>query len=145
VIVGSAVVALLAVGGLVAALLLNNGDRDKGGSGDAGSSSSPSASVVAGHRGPDTTRTIKTTECTEPKESYNDEEKELMPNFVYKDWTSVLGCLQAAGWKYDKNAVDENTFGQDTVMRQSPKAGTEFDPEDPPTIQFDISTGNPSQ
>ncbi|WP_128377574.1 protein kinase domain-containing protein [Streptomyces cavernae] len=141
VIAGSVAVALLAIGGLVAALILNAGDEGKGGSADA--TSSPSVSVVAGHKGPETTRTIETTKCTEPQESFNDEEQVKMPNFVYKNWDSVLSCLQAAGWRYDKNPVNENTYGQDTVMRQSPKAGTDFDPDEPPTIQFDISTGNP--
>lgn len=29
-------------------------------------------------------------------------------------------------------------------MRQSPKAGTEVDPDDMPSIQLDVSSGNPS-
>jgi beta-lactam-binding protein with PASTA domain len=67
-----------------------------------------------------------------------------MPDFTFKNWDSVLSCLQAAGWQYDKTMVDENTWGDGTVMRQSPKAGTDFDPDNPPDIQFDISTGNPA-
>ncbi|MGX2996051.1 protein kinase domain-containing protein [Streptomyces sp. JNUCC 64] len=97
-----------------------------------------------GFRGPDTTKTIDKTECTEPETSYSDESMVQMPDFTYRNWTSVLDCLQAAGWNYDKRAIDENTFGKDAVIRQSPAAGTDFDPEKPPTVQFDISTGNPS-
>ena len=66
-----------------------------------------------------------------------------MPDFTFKNWDSVLACLQAAGWNYSKRYVDENTYGEGTVMRQSPTANTDFDPNDPPQIQFDISTGNP--
>ncbi|KAB1149401.1 protein kinase [Streptomyces luteolifulvus] len=142
VIIGSIVVSLVAVGGLIAALLVNGGGDDPEGGG--GSSPSASTATVAGHRGPDTSRTIEKTECTEPQESYNDPDKVKMPDFTFKNWTSVLACLQAAGWPYDKNPVDENTYGEDTVMRQSPQAGTDFDPDNPPEIQFDISTGDPA-
>ncbi|MGV9346423.1 protein kinase domain-containing protein [Streptomyces spiralis] len=143
VIMGSVAVAVIAVVGLIAALLMNNGGDDdaKGGGGSAGASVS---SHPSGYRGPDTSKTIEKTECTEPQESYNDEKKVKMPDFTFKNWDSVLACLQGAGWHYKKRAVDENTYGKDTVMRQSPEAGTDFDPNDPPDIQFDISTGNPA-
>ena len=107
-------------------------------------SASVSVSAVAGHRGPDTSKKIDRTECTEPQESYNDPAKVRAPDFGFKNWSSVLVCLKAAGWHYQKNPVDENTYGQDTVMKQFPDAGTDFDPKNPPTFQFDISTGNPA-
>ncbi|MFI6933686.1 protein kinase [Streptomyces sp. NPDC050287] len=145
VIVGSVVVSLVAVGGLVAALLMNGGG---GGGNDAGGntgvSPSTSSSTVAGYRGPDTTKTVETTDCTEPEESYNDPDKVRMPDFQYKNWDSVVKCLQAAGWTYQDNDVDENTFGDGTVMKQFPSAGTDFDPKEPPKMQFDVSTGNPA-
>ncbi|MFJ1972607.1 protein kinase [Streptomyces sp. NPDC087903] len=147
VVIGSIVVSLVAVGGLIAALMLNGGDGDDDNAGGGSSTSagaSTSASAVSGHRGPDLDRTIDKTECTEPQESYNDPDKVKMPDFGFKNWTSVLACLQAAGWNYDKHPVDENTYGEDTVMRQSPQAGTDFDPDNPPEIQFDISTGDPA-
>ncbi|MEV0638179.1 protein kinase [Streptomyces sp. NPDC050619] len=144
VIIGSIVVSLVAVGGLLAALLMNSGGSDAGAGGDSSASPSVSATKAEGYRGPDTSRTIEKTECTEPQESYNNPDQVQMPDFTFKNWTSVLSCLQAAGWPYDKNPVDENTYGEDTVMRQSPKAGTDFDPDSPPDIQFDISTGNPA-
>ncbi|NNN33240.1 protein kinase [Streptomyces sp. S3(2020)] len=139
VVLGSIIVSVVAVGGLIAALALNGGGTDD----DAGGDDSASPTVAASHRGPDTSRTIETTKCTEPLESYDDPDKVQVPDFTYKNWDSVLSCLTAAGWNYDKNPVDENTYGQDTVMRQSPKAGTDVDPNEV-DIQFDISTGDPS-
>ncbi|MFD9904471.1 protein kinase [Streptomyces sp. NPDC059063] len=135
VIIGSIVVALLAIGGLIMALQLGGGDDDGG--------AKDPKKPVAGHRGPDRTRTVEKTMCTEPDTATNDENKIKMPDFAFKDWRSVLSCLQAAGWQYDKNKVDENTYGEDTVMRTLPKAGDDVDPKNV-EIQFDISTGNPS-
>lgn len=144
VVIGSIVVSIVAIGGLIAALLMNSGGDGSEAGGDSSAGASASATKAAGYRGPDKTRTIEKTECTEPEESYNDPKMVRMPDFVFKNWDSVLSCLQAAGWGYDKNPVNENTYGDGTVMRQSPKAGTDFDPDSPPDIQFDISTGNPS-
>ncbi|MFJ6573922.1 protein kinase [Streptomyces sp. NPDC091292] len=143
VIVGSIVVALLAVGGLILALSLN-GDDKKGGGDQADDSKSPSATAVPGHRGPDTTKTIEKTECTEPQTSYNDENKIKVPNFVLKNMDSVKACLQAAGWGYDQKDTDENTYGEGTVMEQFPAPGTDVDPKDKPDLQLKVSTGNPS-
>jgi eukaryotic-like serine/threonine-protein kinase len=145
VVIGSIAVSLVAVTGLIVALLMNNGGdgNDTGGGGATGTAST-TASAVAGHRGPDTSKAIDKTQCTEPQESYNDPDKVRAPDFSFKNWSSVLVCLKAAGWNYDKNPVDENTYGQDTVMKQFPEAGTDFDPKNPPTFQFDISTGNPA-
>ncbi|EPH44951.1 protein kinase [Streptomyces aurantiacus] len=137
VIIGSIVVALLAIGGLIAAVALNGGGGDDGGGGK------ESKKPVAGHRGPDRTKTVEKTLCTEPETAYNDPKKIKMPEFAFKDWRSVLSCLQAAGWHYDKNMVDENTYGEDTIMRTVPKAGEDLDPKNV-DIQFDISTGNPA-
>ncbi|CAM5743445.1 non-specific serine/threonine protein kinase OS=Streptomyces alboniger OX=132473 GN=CP975_18065 PE=4 SV=1 [Streptomyces alboniger] len=142
VIIGSIVVSLVAVGGLLAALMMNGGGSDDAG-GDTSASPSASATKAEGYRGPDTTKTIETTECTEPEESYNDPEQVRLPNFQYKNWDSVKACLRAANWQYTKNDVNENTYGQGSVMRQSPKAGEDLDPDNPPTITFDVSTGNP--
>lgn len=143
VIIASIVVSIVAVGGLIAALTLNGGgtEDDGGGSGGAGGSAT---SHLPGYRAGDTSRTIETTECTEPQESITDPDKVQMPDFSYKHWDSVLECLKAAGWKYEPTPVDENTFGDGTVIQQSPKAGTDFDPADPPEMEFEVSTGNPA-
>ncbi|MGV9449868.1 protein kinase domain-containing protein [Streptomyces sp. NPDC003635] len=140
VIIGSIVVSVLAVGGLIAALTLNGGGAD-----DDNPKADPSKSptVVEGHRGPDKTKTIETDKCTEPVESYNDPEMVELPNFTYKNYDSVRACARAAGWEVERKDVDENTFGQDTVMEQFPTAGTDIDPENPPKISLNVSTGNP--
>ncbi|CAM5475385.1 protein kinase domain-containing protein [Streptomyces coeruleorubidus] len=144
VIIGSVLVSVVAVGGLVAALLMNGGGQDDQGGGGSSASASASAAVKKpGYRGPDTSKTIETEECTEPQESYNDPEKIRMPNFKFKNIDSVKACLQAAGWEKKINNMDENTYGDGTVMNQFPSAGTDVDPEDMPEIELGVSTGNP--
>ncbi|MGW0534567.1 protein kinase domain-containing protein [Streptomyces sp. NPDC003032] len=138
VIVGSIVVALLAIGGLITALSLNSDDK-----GGKEASDDKSKQPVAGYKGPNRNMVIEKEKCTEPETGYNDEKKIKVPDFTFRDWKSVLTCLQAAGWQYDKREVDENAYGKDTVMRQTPKEGTEVDPKNV-DIQFDISTGNPA-
>ncbi|QEV19146.1 protein kinase domain-containing protein [Streptomyces alboniger] len=136
VIVGSIIVALIAIGGLITALTLNGGDGKE-------ASDDKSKQPVAGYKGPERNNTIEKEKCKEPDVGYNDETKIKLPDFTFRDWKSVLTCLQAAGWNYDKRLVDENAYGKDTVMRQTPKEGTEVDPKNV-DIQFDISTGNPA-
>ncbi|MEU2269613.1 protein kinase [Streptomyces olindensis] len=144
VIIGSIVVSVVAVGGLVTALLLNGGgEENQGGGGGASASPSASATKQPGYRGPDTSRTIDTEECTEPQESYNDPEKIRIPDFKFKDITSVKACLQAAGWQVKTTDVDENTYGDGTVMNQFPSADTDVDPKNMPEIELGVSTGNP--
>ncbi|NUR65612.1 MAG: protein kinase [Streptomyces sp.] len=141
VILGSIIVSVIAVGGLIAALLMNGGSDDDAKGSDGASTSA--SSHPTGYRKGDANRTIEKTECTDPQESYDDPDKIQVPDFTYKNWDSVLSCLKSVGWHYDKNAVDENTWGEGIVIRQSPKAGTDVDPKDV-DIQFDISTGNPA-
>ncbi|MEV5382819.1 protein kinase [Streptomyces sp. NPDC052721] len=144
VIVGSvAVAAVVAVGLIVALTLRNTGDDAKGGSG--GSSASASASHRAGYRGPDTTRRIDKTKCTDPQESYSDPDKIELPDFRYKDIGSVKECLQAAGWKWDIKHENDNTWGEGTVLDQFPAQGTDVDQDDVGTIELRVSTGNPPQ
>ncbi|GAA0191361.1 protein kinase [Streptomyces cellulosae] len=142
VIVASVLVAVLAVGGLVTALVLNNGDdKDpKAGGGSASASVKPE-----GYRGPDTSKTIEPEKCEEPQESYNDPELIRLPNFKFKHIASVKACFQAAGWgsKLKIVTVDENTYGEGSVREQFPPAGTDVDPEDMPEITLKVSTGNP--
>jgi serine/threonine protein kinase len=143
VIIGSVVVAVVAVGALVTALTLNGGSSNDAKGGNS-SSPSTSSSAVAGHRGPDTSKTIDTTQCTEPQESYNDPKKIQVPDFQFKYIGSVKSCLQAAGWKVKTKPEDENTYGEGTVMDQFPSAGTDVDPKNMPEIELSVSTGNPS-
>ncbi len=146
VIIGSIAVSVLAVGGLVTALLVNGGDKDPQGGGGTSASASASASATKaeGYRGPDTSKKIDTEECEEPQESYNDPDKIRLPNFKFKYIGSVRECLQAAGWgDFKILEVDENTYGEGSVREQFPPAGTDVDPEDMPEITLKVSTGNP--
>ncbi|MEU9452785.1 protein kinase [Streptomyces sp. NPDC048277] len=144
VVIGSIAVSLVAVIGLIVAMALNNsgGDNTTGGSGS--STASTSASHASGYRGPDTSKTIEKTECTEPQESYDDPSKIQVPNFKFKYVKSVKQCFQAAGWTLKITPVDENTYGDGTVMDQFPSSGTDVDPKDVPTIELKVSTGNPA-
>ncbi|MET9843308.1 protein kinase domain-containing protein [Streptomyces ossamyceticus] len=141
VVIGAIVVSLVAIGGLITALTLSGKD-DEGGDNGAKPSSSPT--VVEGHKGPDTSKVVETTECTEPVESYNDPEKVELPDFTFKNIDSVKKCLQAAGWEYDTKDVDENTYGEGTVMEQYPSANEDVDPKQMPTIVLKVSTGDPA-
>ncbi|MFE1751767.1 protein kinase domain-containing protein [Streptomyces anandii] len=144
VVIGSIAVAVVAVFGLIIALALDNSGGGGGGGAKGGSGSpSTSTSAVAGHRGPDTSKTIDKSECTEPQESYNDPKKVRLPDFQFKYIGSVKECLQAAGWQLKKVNVDENTYGEGTVMNQYPAAGTDVDPKNVPQIQLYVSSGNP--
>ncbi|MGW7423354.1 protein kinase domain-containing protein [Streptomyces sp. NPDC054813] len=146
VVIGSIVVSLVAVIGLVVALALNNGggEDDNGGSGSGGATASAGASHASGYRGPDTSRTIEKSECTEPQESYDDADKIQVPNFKFKYLKSVKECFQAAGWRMKITSVDENTYGDGTIMDQFPTSGTDVDPSEMPTIELKVSTGNPA-
>ncbi|SEE89608.1 protein kinase [Streptomyces sp. Ag109_O5-10] len=146
VVIGSIAVSLVAVIGLVVALALNTGGDDgTGGSGGGGGSGASAASSHAsGYRGPDTSKTVDSTECTEPQESYNDPDKIQVPDFKFKYIKSVKECFQAAGWRMKIVSVDENTYGDGAVMEQFPSAGTDVAPEDMPTIELRVSTGNPA-
>ncbi|MCX3063858.1 Stk1 family PASTA domain-containing Ser/Thr kinase [Streptomyces beihaiensis] len=142
VIIGAVVVACVAVGGLVAALVLSNGG-DQNGRGSASASSSASRTAVAGHRGPDPSKTIDPSQCTEPRTGIDDENKIQVPDFYLKNIDSVKACFRAAGWIADIKSVDENTFGEGSVMSQFPAPGTEINPKKTVKIQLQVSTGNP--
>ncbi|MEU9388708.1 protein kinase [Streptomyces sp. NPDC048324] len=147
VIVISIIVGIVAVTGLLAALLLNSGGGNHdntGGSG--GSSAEPTTSTThaADYRGPDKTKVIDKTECTDPQESYTDENKIQIPDFRFKYIDSVKACLDAAGWSYKIENYDENTFGEGAVIDQDPAADSDVDPDNMPTITLQVSTGNPS-
>ncbi|MGW0879203.1 protein kinase domain-containing protein [Streptomyces sp. NPDC002671] len=141
VIIGSVAVSLVAVIGLIVALVMNGGGSDdKGGNTNASASASPAHKP--GYRGPDTTKVIDKTECTEPTESYDDPDKVMLPDFRFKNIKSVKDCAQAAGWTVKVVKVADNTWGDGTVMDQFPKENTDVDPKNV-EIQLNVSTGNP--
>ncbi|MEU2183591.1 protein kinase domain-containing protein [Streptomyces thermolilacinus] len=145
--VGAIVVALIAVAGVITAVVVNKED-DPGGTPTAGgtqaSESAGTAAQDSGYRGPDLSRTIDTKKCTEPQEG-RDPDKFEVPNFTYKNIMSVKACIQAAGWKIVKEIrVDENTYGDGTVLTQFPRQKTEISSEDA-EFTLEISTGNSPQ
>ncbi|MFE5940950.1 protein kinase [Streptomyces sp. NPDC056480] len=143
-IVGAAVAALLAIGGLVAFLNLDEKDDPEAG-GTGGTETQQSQSAAPGHKGPDLTKTIDPKKCTQPTESNDDPEKFEVPNFTYKNIQSVKDCVQAAGWKImTQTPVDESTYGEGTVLEQYPPAGEDIADKDA-EFTLKISTGNPPQ
>ncbi|MFB0625874.1 protein kinase [Streptomyces sp. AB3(2024)] len=141
VVVGAIAVALLAIGGLIA-VLNSGGDQGDGGTAAPDKSASASAPAAAGHKGPDTSRTIALEKCKSPTKSYKDASKVVAPDFRYKNLRSVKECIQAAGWRFVIQNRDEAVYGQDTVLEQLPaaesdvaKEGTEF--------TLIVSTGDP--
>jgi hypothetical protein len=91
---------------------MNNGGDDDAKGSDSSASASTSVTAVEGHRDGDQTKTIETTACKEPQESYNDPAKIQIPDFQFKYISSVKSCLQAAGWKVKVRSEDENTYGR---------------------------------
>ncbi|MEU6588629.1 protein kinase [Streptomyces sp. NPDC046881] len=144
VVVASVTVAVIVVVGVVVALTVKNASEDiKANTG--GTRASASASHRAGYRGPDTSRRIDESKCTDPQESWKDPNKIELPDFRYKDIDSVKACLQAAGWKSDIKHQDENTWGEGTVLNQFPAQDSDVDPDDLDSIELSVSTGNPPQ
>ncbi|MFI1761616.1 protein kinase [Streptomyces sp. NPDC020800] len=142
VIIGSIVVSVVAVVGLIIALAVNNGGDDTKGGGGTGPSKT---GHPAGYRGPDTSKTIDKTECSEPQESYSDPGKIRLPDFRYKNIDSVKACFQAAGWEYKVTKQDNNTWGDGTVLDQFPSTNTDVDPKSMPKVELTVSTGVPPQ
>ncbi|MFC8518409.1 protein kinase [Streptomyces sp. NPDC057257] len=139
------VVAIIALTGLLATILFNSGNSssDDNGGGSDGTDASSSATHAEGYRGPDTAKTIDSTECTEPQESYTDENKIRVPDFRFKYIDSVKDCAADAGWTVKVEDIDENTYGEGAVIKQSPEAGSDADPDNV-QITLEVSTGNPA-
>ncbi|MFJ7591629.1 protein kinase [Streptomyces sp. NPDC097617] len=143
VLVGAIAVALLAVGGLIAAIAMNGDNKDKGKTtADPGSSESASTSAKAGFKGPDTTRTIDPKKCSEPVKHYSEAGKYMAPDLKYKNLLSVKECIQASGGKYKIVNKDEAVYGKDTVLFQTPAASDKIDKEGT-EYTLTVSTGNP--
>ncbi|MGW1883403.1 protein kinase domain-containing protein [Streptomyces sp. NPDC001970] len=140
VIVGSAVVALLAIGGLIAALNLGGKENPGGG----GSDPSASQTAVAEHKPPERNRTMDKEECTDAYEDSDDPKKVQAPSFVYKDLISVKQCIQAAGWQIKETRVDHPQYAEDQVIEQFPTEGTAVVPGSQ-TFELKIATGDPGQ
>lgn len=142
VIVGSIVVALLAVGGLITALTLQGDGKDDeaGKGGDPGTSET---STDEGYRPPERNRTMKTTACTDASEDSNDPKKVQAPNFVYKDILSAKECAAAAGWTIKEIEEPGNTYAEGQIVGQFPSSGAAVS-EQGAHFELKISTGRPS-
>ncbi|MDQ0795312.1 protein kinase [Streptomyces sp. B1I3] len=139
VVVGSIVVALVAIGGLIAFLNMG-GDSNNGKGGDPDSS----ASTVAGeHKPPERNRTMETEECTDPPEDTDDPAKVQAPNFIYKDILSARACADAAGWTVKVIEVEGNTYAEDQVIDQFPTSGAAVS-ERGAHFELRIATGDPA-
>ncbi|MFD3537887.1 protein kinase [Streptomyces sp. NPDC058662] len=142
-VVGAVAVALLAVGGLAAAISMKDDGKAKDeGKNTPGASASASGSAKAGFKGPDLSRTIDPAKCKEPTKHYSEAGKYSAPDLRYKNLLSVKECIQASGGKYKIIEKDEAVYGKDTVLEQNPapqdkisKEGTEY--------TLTVSTGNP--
>ncbi|NML52371.1 serine/threonine protein kinase [Streptomyces sp. R302] len=150
VLVGAVLVALIAVGGTLIALKPWEKEQDPTAGGTGGPTGGTTGQTqtqtdAPGHKGPDLSKTIETKKCTQPRESSDDPEKFEVPDLTYKNITSVKDCLRAAGWKVTKEIpVNENTYGEGTVLQQYPKAGTDISAKDA-EFTLDVSTGDPQQ
>ncbi|MFG2982747.1 protein kinase [Streptomyces sp. NPDC048258] len=140
VIVGAIAVALLAVGGLIAAIAMN-GDDDKG-KDTASPGTSTGSSAKAGFKGPDPSRTIDPKSCKEPTKHYKDAGKYQAPDLRYKNLLSVKECIQASGGQYTVVKKDEAVYGQDMVLEQNPRPGDPINKEGT-EYTLTVSTGNP--
>ncbi|WP_069171689.1 protein kinase domain-containing protein [Streptomyces griseus] len=139
VVVGSIVVALIAVGGLIAFLNMRD-DSDSGKGGDPGTGESAAAGE---HKPPERNRTMETEKCTDAMEDTDDPAKVQAPNFVYKDILSAKACADAAGWTVKVIEVEGNTYAEDQVIDQFPTPGTAV-AERGAHFELRIATGDPA-
>ncbi|WP_097870826.1 protein kinase domain-containing protein [Streptomyces sp. rh34] len=138
VVVGSILVALLAIGGLITAIALQDGKEN-----EAGKDGDPGTSEVEGYRPPERNRTMKATECSAASEDSNDPAKVQAPNFVYKDILSAKACAAAAGWTIKEIEEKGNTYAEGQVVGQFPSSGAAVS-ERGAHFELQVSTGKPS-
>ncbi|MCT2589058.1 protein kinase [Streptomyces sp. N2-109] len=114
---------------------------DTGDTGDTGTSSEPTEDEQ--FKDEDKTKTIDSTECTEARDHYSDKGKLYVPEFTYKNLSSVKECIRKAGWKLGEvTEEDENVWGKNMVLEQTPDSLDGFDPESD-KIDLTVSTGQP--
>jgi hypothetical protein len=109
-----------------------------GGSGNGGGSGGK-------YKGPDKSRTIDSSKCTDATKTYDDKSKVMIPNLTIKDLTSVKACLRAAGWELGEvTTEDENVWGKNTVLDQNPSDLDDFDPKKD-KVDLTVSSGQPAE
>ncbi|GGO48788.1 serine/threonine-protein kinase PksC [Streptomyces daqingensis] len=162
VIVGSLVAVLVAVIAVSFAVLIPGDDEDPTPRGGDPVATSPTAEDPLdpepsedtdsggsdhgdGFKPEDKSKTIDSTRCTRATDSYSDEGKKILPDFTYKNLASVKKCISSAGWKLDDiEYEDENLWGKNTVLQQTPDGIDSFDPKKD-KIELTVSTGKPSE
>ncbi|MGW0789850.1 protein kinase domain-containing protein [Streptomyces sp. NPDC002911] len=139
VVVGSIVVALVAISGLIAFLNMNQGS----GTGKSDDPSSSESAVAGEHKPPERNRTMDEEDCSDATEDTDDPAKVQAPNFVYKDIISAKSCAAAAGWTVKVIEVEGNTYAEDQVIDQFPTSGTAV-AEQGAHFELRIATGDPA-
>jgi hypothetical protein len=136
VVVGSIVVALIAIGGLITVLSLKGSDTG----GDPAANDSSAASE---HKAPERNRTMRTEDCTDALEDNDDPHKVDAPSFLYKDILSAKTCANAAGWTIKEIKIPGNAYAEDQVIDQFPTSGTAV-PKTGAHFELRIATGDPA-
>ncbi|GAA2467734.1 protein kinase domain-containing protein [Streptomyces macrosporus] len=126
------------------------GDTGGTGGGDTGGQSTDNDNADeaededGGFKDEDKTKTVDAAKCTDATESIFEKGKKSMPDLTYKHLDSVKTCIREAGWVLDDvEYEDENLYGKNTVLEQSPKPYEAFDPKED-KITLTVSTGNPA-
>ncbi|NLU76016.1 serine/threonine protein kinase [Streptomyces sp. HNM0575] len=161
VIIGSAVAVLVAITAMIIAFVVTNPDDKKKAddkpSATAAAPQAPEPSSEAegsggdsedegadGFKPEDKSKTIETTRCTDAPDSYSDRGKKIVPDFTYKNLASVKKCIKAAGWRLGEiSHEDENIWGKNMVLEQSPDGIEYLDPKKD-KIDLTVSTGKPA-
>jgi serine/threonine protein kinase len=122
----------------------DTGGRQTDGTDSGTDTDSDTGTDTGGFKDEDTSKTIDPTKCTEASESIFDKGKTSMPDLTFKHLDSVKECVRAAGWILDDvEYEDENLYGKNTVLKQSPTPYQGFDPKED-KITLTVSTGNPA-
>ncbi|MBW1602295.1 protein kinase [Streptomyces sp. JJ66] len=108
----------------------------------------PSKDENDGFKDEDKTKTVDAEECTEAydytwgEEKEKDDNRVSMPDLTFHHIDSVKDCIREAGWVLDTDLSyeDENIYGKNTVLEQSPKPYRPFDP-DKDEVKLVVSTG----
>ncbi|PJF01568.1 serine/threonine protein kinase [Streptomyces carminius] len=171
-IVGSAVAAIIVVSAVIVAIALsNNGDEggkqaggdpkpdrtteqpagtggETGGQQTDGGDDDPDDGGDDGgddgFKEEDPSKTIDPAKCTDASDSFIEKGKKSMPDLTFKHLDSVKDCIRKAGWILgDVEYEDENLYGKNTVLKQTPTAYGALDPKKD-RITLTVSTGKPA-
>ncbi|MDK1473192.1 protein kinase [Streptomyces sp. 549] len=154
----AAVTALVVLAGLIVIGIMVGDDEepearpspsaDVGGEPAAGTGSDPDDDDddESAFKDEDKTKTINAAECTEARDYFQDRDKDeprkSMPDLTFKHLDSVKDCIREAGWVLDPDISyeDENIYGKNTVLKQSPKNYEALDPKKD-QVKLTVSTG----